>query len=70
MFILSGLSEAVNFLTIFKLKVKSQALYTDRLKKSIKYFPFAGLLIGIILASVFYVFNKFLPVQSEILLVA
>ena len=68
MFILSGLSEAVNFLTVFKLKGKSRALYADNLKKSIKYFPFAGLLIGLILAAVFYVFNKFLSVQPSILI--
>ena len=67
MFILSGLSEAVNFLTVLKLKGKSRALYEDSLKKSIKYFPFAGLLIGLILAAVFYVFNKFLSVQPAIL---
>ena len=68
MFILSGLYEAVNFLTAFKLKRKSRALYADRLKKSIKYFPLAGLLIGLILAAVFYVFNKFLSVQPSILI--
>ena len=82
MFILSGLSEAVNFLTVFKLKGKSRkpdgedagkdgtlyAEYADRLKKSIKYFPAAGLFIGLLLAAVFYIFNRFLPVQPSILL--
>ena len=82
MFILSGLSEAVNFLTVFKLKGKSRkpdgedavkdgalyAEYADRLKKSIKYFPAAGLFIGLLLAAIFYIFNRFLPVQPSILL--
>ncbi|MCL4428958.1 MAG: adenosylcobinamide-GDP ribazoletransferase [Deltaproteobacteria bacterium] len=78
MFILSGLSEAVNFLTVFKLKRKNRKsggeeidkdgdLYIKYLKKSIKYFPAAGFLIGIILASIFYIFNKFLSVQPAIL---
>ena len=82
MFILSGLSEAVNFLTVFKLKGKSRkpdgedagkdgtlyAEYADRLKKSIKYFPAAGLFIGLLLAAIFYIFNRLLPVQPSILL--
>ncbi len=84
MFILSGLSEAVSFLTVFKLKRKGKSgksgtedegkdtdkgefLYITRLKKSIKYFPPAGFLIGMVSASIFYVFNKFLPVQPSIL---
>ncbi|MHB1696482.1 MAG: adenosylcobinamide-GDP ribazoletransferase [bacterium] len=89
MFILSGLSEAVNFLTIFKLRrldfrlrgndkgrngkkgeedYAGADLYIARLKKSIKYFPLAGLLIGIILAVIFYFFNKFLPASPAILI--
>ena len=71
MFILSGLSEAVNFLTVFKFKRKggkSAGEDINKIKKSIKYFPLAGLLIGIILAFVFYIFNKFLPFQPSILI--
>ncbi len=71
MFILSGLSEAVNFLTVFKFKRKSGKSAGEdinKIKKSIKYFPLAGLLIGIILAFVFYIFNKFLPFQPSILI--
>jgi len=81
MFILSGLSEAVNFLTVFKFNWKNRkpdgkdsvqdetlyAEYTGRLKKSIKYFPAAGLFIGLILDAVFYIFNRFLPAQPSIL---
>ncbi len=74
MFILSGLSEAVNFLTVFKFKRKSgksggeDGKETVLLKKSIKYFPVAGFFIGIILAVIFYVFKEFLPVRSAILI--
>ncbi|MHB8232296.1 MAG: adenosylcobinamide-GDP ribazoletransferase [bacterium] len=80
MFILSGLSEAINFLTIFKLRGLDSRLrgndkedsdsdsHIVRLKKSIKYFPLAGLLIGVILALIFYVFNKFLPASPAILI--
>lgn len=75
MFILSGLSEAVNFLTIFKLRRLDSRIrgldlhsYTSRLKKSIKYFPLAGLFIGIILALIFCVFNKFLQATPAVLI--
>lgn len=74
MFILSGLSEAVNFLTIFKFKGKNNNIYgdsysyEDSLKKSIKYFPLVGLLIGIALAVVFYIFDKFLPEAPSVLI--
>jgi adenosylcobinamide-GDP ribazoletransferase len=92
MFILSGLSEAINFLTIFKLRGLDSRLrgndkkgknknsgedldlnldadsYKALLKKSIKYFPLAGLLIGIMLALVFYIFGSFMPQGTAILI--
>ncbi len=85
--IISDLFEAINFLTIFKLKGKNavavkienihdsgvetgsgSVLYAAALKKSIKYFPLAGLSIGLTLAAVFYIFNRFLPVMPAVLI--
>lgn len=68
MFVLSNLFEAVNFLTIFKLRKKSTAAnnngYKDNagiaeLNASIKYFPLAGLFIGAVLILAFYFFSIF-----------
>ena len=70
MAILSEFLESVNFLTVFKFKSKkySAVSQTELLIKSIKYFPAAGLFIGIITAFVFYVFNKFLPLYPSVLI--
>ena len=70
MAILSEFLESVNFLTVFKFKSKKNAAVsqTELLIKSIKYFPAAGLFIGIITALVFYVFNKFLPLYPSVLI--
>jgi adenosylcobinamide-GDP ribazoletransferase len=70
MSILSEFLESVNFLTVFKFKNKKNAdvPQTELLIKSIKYFPAAGLFIGIVTAFVFYVFNKFLPLYPSALI--
>jgi adenosylcobinamide-GDP ribazoletransferase len=70
MSILSEFLESVNFLTVFKFKNKKYAgvTQTELLIKSIKYFPAAGLFIGIATAFVFYVFNKFLPLYPSALI--
>ena len=70
MAIFSEFLESVNFLTLFKFKNKKYAAVSQReiLIKSIKFFPAAGLFIGIITAFVFYVFNKFLPLYPSVLI--
>ncbi|MCL4321830.1 MAG: adenosylcobinamide-GDP ribazoletransferase [Deltaproteobacteria bacterium] len=77
---ISNLSEAVNFLTIFRLRKKNKAdgnnnnadkdndLAVTKLTASIKYFPLAGLFIGAILAFTFYIFDKFLPDPASALM--
>ena len=68
--ILSEFLESVNFLTLFKFKNKKydKVQQTELLIKSIKYFPAAGLFIGIVTAFVFYVFNRFLPLYPSALI--
>ncbi len=70
MAIFSEFLESVNFLTVFKFKSKkySAVSQTELLIKSIKFFPAAGLFIGIIIAFVFYLFNKFLPLYPSVLI--
>ncbi|MCL4542456.1 MAG: adenosylcobinamide-GDP ribazoletransferase [Deltaproteobacteria bacterium] len=79
MFVIRNLLEAINFLTIFKLKRQDKAdgfngdsdngaNRTNKLKASIKYFPLAGLFIGAVLALVFYIFNKFLAAPASVLM--
>ncbi len=77
---ISNLSEAVNFLTIFRLRKKNKAdgnnnnadkdndLAITKLTASIKYFPLAGLFIGAILAFAFYIFDEFLPDPASALM--
>lgn len=81
MLIVSSLLESINFLTIFKLNLRRKNKAEGgsgrnngddtaavKLKASIKYFPLAGLFIGAVLILSFYCFNRFLTIQSSVLI--
>ncbi len=79
MFIIRNLLDAVNFLTVFKLNLRKKDAVSDyaenkdditaiKLNDSIKYFPMAGLFIGVILILTFYVFSIFLSDSISILI--
>ncbi len=65
MFLISGILDAVDFLTIIKFGKEERK--TENLKASIKFFPVAGLFIGAVLAGVFYIFNKFSSIPLSVI---
>ncbi len=71
--VLKDILNSVRFLTVFRFKknqkqFQGKSAFVESLQKSIKFFPLAGLFVGVVLAGVFFIFSRFLPVPASVML--